>query len=171
VKRESISWLEAEPGRVSWERQEMARLAPAMEWREVDGEHFPNGGFEGLAPEWPFERKCPAGLKKLTGGAALRLRVVYGQGFPALPPLLFPLDPVPEPGVRMSEKVHVNGDGSICLILHPSDWRCGESAAALVEKASGWFIEFLAIEHGLIEVMSPAGLFASDTLDEALEKL
>jgi hypothetical protein len=171
MKRALISWLEAEPARATWEREEMARLAPGMDWREPNSEHFPNGGFQGLAPEWPFKRKRPAGLEELTGGAALRLRVVYGQGFPALPPLLFPLDPVPETKERMSEKVHVNGDGSICLILHPSDWRSSESAAALVEKASGWFIEFLAIERGLIEAMSPASLFASDTLDEILENL
>ena len=49
------SWIEAEPERLAQEREAMANLAPEMVW--LDGE--PAGGWEGLAPAWPFERPEP----------------------------------------------------------------------------------------------------------------
>src|SRR6476620_11502024 len=119
----------------------MVKRAPEMEWFDDPGKGLGAGGFEGLAPEWPFQRPRPAGLRKLTGGRQLRLRVEYQQGFPAQPPRLMPLDPDPGTERRMMERFHINGDGSICLILHGSEWSSDDHAAALVEKASGWFIE------------------------------
>jgi hypothetical protein len=171
VEREPISWLEAEPGRVEVEKEVMADRAPQMVWFEGLGRGLGRGGFEGLAPLWPMPRRRPSGLERLTGGAQLRLRVEYRQGFPAQPPRLVPLSPAPGVERRMQERFHVNGDGSICLILHPSDWSSDNHAADLVEKASGWFVEYLAVECGLIQEMSREGIFNDDYLDARLGKL
>jgi hypothetical protein len=169
MERTPISWIEAEPDRVELEKCEMADRAPEMAWRE--GEELPNGGFEGLAPEWPFARDPPEKLDKLTEGKQLSVQVRFFEGYPAQPPRLFALDPEPSVEERLREEVHVNGDGSICLILHPSDWSSSECAVELVTKASGWFLEYLAVGRGLIGAMSPAGMFASTELDAKIEEL
>ena len=149
----------------------MAARAAEMEWFEGPDRGLGRGGFEGLAPLWPIPRPEPAGLLRLTEGRRLRLRVDFRAGAPAQPPRLVALDPAPSVETRMQERFHVNGDGSICLIMHPSDWSSDHTAADLVEKASGWFIEYLAVERGLIEEMSAAGLFEDDSLDAKLEAL
>lgn len=169
MERDPISWIEAEPDRVEFEKREMRDRAPDMEWRR--SEELPSGGFEGLAPAWPFDRDQPQRLQKLTAGKRLSVRLQFWEGYPAQPPRLFPLDPEPPPEERLREEVHVNGDGSICLILHPSDWNSSECAADLLTKASGWFLEYLAVKAGLIEAMSPAGMFTSTELDKKIEEL
>jgi hypothetical protein len=169
VERDPISWVDAEPNRVEFEKREMQDRAPDMEWRQGGG--FPSGGFEGLAPEWPFNRDQPKKLQTLTAGKRLSVRLQFWEGYPAQPPRLFPLDPEPPREERLREEVHVNGDGSICLILHPSDWSSSECAADLLTKASGWFLEYLAVKGGLVDAMSPAGMFASTELDKRIEEL
>jgi len=169
MERDPIPWIEAEPDRVEFEKREMRDRAPDMEWQQ--GEELPSGGFVGIAPVWPFDRDQPAKLEKLTGGKRLLVRLRFREGYPAQPPRLFPLDPEPPPEERLREEVHVNGDGSICLILHPSDWSSSECAADLLTKASGWFLEYLAVKAGLIEAMSSAGMFASTELDSKIEDL
>src|SRR2546421_385336 len=62
------TWLDAEPEYVRREHEEMASVAPEMVWVDESA-----GGWEGLAPEWPFERPRPDGLDRLLGGRRLRL--------------------------------------------------------------------------------------------------
>lgn len=169
MERDPISWIDAEPDRVEFEKREMRERALDMEWRRC--EELPSGGFVGLAPEWPFERDQPKKLHNLTQGKRLLVRLQFWEGYPAQPPRLFPLDPEPPPEERLREEVHVNGDGSICLILHPSDWSSSECAADLLTKASGWFLEYLAVKAGLIDAMSAAGMFNSTELDKKIEEL
>ncbi len=171
MDRESISWLQAEPGRVVAEREAMADRAPQMKWHGPGENGFQSGGFEGEGPEWPIDRTQPEKLHKLTDGKRLRLRVELPQGFPAQPPRLVPLDPEPEIEERLNEAVHVNSDGSLCMIRHPSQWQTADLAVDLVEKASAWFIEYLAVHKGLITEMSSSGLFVSMDLDQRIEEL
>lgn len=171
MEREPISWLEAEPRRVIVEQEAMGDRAPQMVWYCPGENGLQSGGFEGEGPEWPIDRSRPKKLHELTDGKRLRLRVEFPQGFPAQPPHLVPLDPEPKIEERLDEAVHINSDGSLCMIRHPSQWQTTDLAVDLVEKASGWFIEYLAIHRGLITKMSRSGLFVSTDLDQCIEEL
>jgi hypothetical protein len=49
------------------------------------------------------------------------------------------------------------------------DWRPGDDTAAdLVRKASGWFIEYLLMEDEKIEAMTIHGIFEDTSLDELI---
>ena len=161
------SWLEAEPERARRERDEMKRVAPEMAWLDDD----PAGGWEGLAPIWPFERSTPTGLDTLLEGRRLRVRVFYSQGFPMVQPLLLPLDPDPPRDRRIVHSWHLNGDGSLCLLQTAYAWDGRETAADLVAKASGWFIEYLLRECEAIEAMTENGISVDTSLDQLIEEL
>lgn len=161
------SWLEAEPERVRREREQMERVAPEMQWDEDD----PSGGWEGLAPAWPFDQAAPARLDVLLEGRQLRLRVTYSQGYPMVEPKVFPLDPDPPRDRRVVHTWHLNGDGSLCLLQSADSWTGSETAADLVAKASGWFIEYLLRERGAIEAMTESGIHSDDSLDSTIEEL
>jgi|GEM_PF-3914228 len=50
------------------------------------------------------------------------------------------------------------------------DWQLTDTAADLVRKASGWFIEYLLLETNAIEKMSVRGIFTDTTLDPEFAK-
>jgi hypothetical protein len=154
-------WIEAEPNRVEAEKATMATTAPDLEWRD-DGR-----GWEGVAPAWPFERPRPRELDVFLRGRRFRLRVEYLEGFPMAPPRVIPLEPEPDPAVRTQHDWHVNPDGSVCLFQSASDWTGTETAADLVVKAAGWFLEYLLMEAGLIDRMSVNGI-ANDSVHDHL---
>jgi len=161
------TWIEAEPKRADRERAAMASLAPDMEWSEVS----PAGGWEGYAPLWPIARAKPRKLKGLVEGRRLRLCVLYSQGFPMAQPVLFPLDPEPPVERRTVHDWHLNGDGSLCLLRTVDLWNGRETAADLVVKASGWFIEYMLMERGLIEAMTENGIHSNKSLDALIRGL
>jgi hypothetical protein len=158
------SWVEAEPERVAREREAMAILAPKMAWLDERA-----GGWEGFAPQWPITRPEPkSGLKKLLAGRQLRLRVGYSQGYPMVEPTLIPLEPDVPIERRVLHSWHVKGDGSLCLLQTAHEWTGRETAAELVVKASGWFIEYLLFEAGAIKGMTESGLHVDDSLDSVI---
>ena len=81
---------------------------------------------------------------------------------------MVPLDPQPDPMVRTQHAWHVNGDGTLCLLQTASDWDGTGTAAELVLKAAGWFLEYLLMEAGRIEQMSTAGIVNDDSWDDLL---
>jgi hypothetical protein len=162
---ERIDWRAAEPALLVREREEMARRAPEMELLDEPGA----GVWRGLAPHWPIDLEPPEGLDRLLAGGRLQLEVAYTQGFPMAPPVVFPLDPEPAVKLRARHDWHLNGDGSLCLLWSAADWPGTGTAADLVEKASGWFAEYLALLAGLIDAMSQSGPFYGHS--ELAEKL
>jgi hypothetical protein len=86
-------------------------------------------------------------------------------------PKLFPLDPDPPRDRRIVHSWHLNGDGSLCLLQTADAWTGRETAADLVAKASGWFIEYLLRERGAIEAMTERGIHSDDSLDGKIEEL
>ena len=160
------SWLDAEPARAERERAEMQRVAPEMVWLEV-----PAGGWEGFAPRWPFPRAAPDGLESLLEGRQLRLAVHYSEGFPMVEPNLFPLEPDPPRDRRILHSWHLMGDGSLCLLQTADLWTGRDSAADLVVKASGWFIEYRLMERGVLERMTESGIYSDSTLDSLVEEI
>jgi hypothetical protein len=162
-----IPWWEAESERLRREQEAMASKAPDMAWAD----DLPAKGWRGMAPEWPMPRPRPQKLDKLLRGGRLELEVTYSQGFPAEAPRFLPLSPEPEPDQRFREKWHLNSDGSLCLLRRVRDWDERATAADLVEKAASWFIEYRAVEEGLLEEMSGVGMFADAELDQLIEEL
>jgi hypothetical protein len=146
------SWVEAEPTRTARERSTISAVAPELTW--IDH----SGGWEGLAPIWPFDRPAPEELDAFLAGRRFRLRVEYLEGFPMAAPRIVPLDPDPDPRVRTQHDWHVNGDGTVCLLQSASDWTGRDTAAVLVVKAAGWFLEYLLMEAGLIDTMTANGI-------------
>jgi hypothetical protein len=156
-----LSWVEAEPARAAAEKAAMAVTAPHVEWLEG------GRGWEGMAPAWPFERSAPEQLDDFLAGRRFRLRVEYLEGFPMAPPRVVPLEPEPDPAVRTQHDWHVNPDGTVCLLQSASDWTGTETAADLVVKSAGWFLEYLLVEAGLIERMTESGI-AHDSIHDHL---
>lgn len=161
------SWLEAEPARLACEHDAMAKIAPEMVWLADKAA----GGWQGLAPAWPIPRPAPKGLERLLAGRQLRVGVCYSQAFPSVEPRLVPLDPEPPIERRILESWHLNGDGTLCLLRTADLWTGHETAADLIVKASGWFIEYLLMERGAIERMSDNGIYDDESRDEVIEGL
>ena len=170
VEGPKIAWAEVEPEVLKRERDEMERYAPDMVfaddliWRD-DRRAL---GWVGQAPAWGGDRDKPVGVDELLGGRRLRLIVVYTEAFPLVPARLLPTDPEVPPERRTMHKWHVNGDGSLCLMQSALDWSPSDTAADLVRKASGWFVEYLLVEAGKAESMTERGIFDDRSLDSAI---
>lgn len=167
-----ISWTVDEPSRLKRERDAMTAHAPAMDWRDdLQYRMRPVVGWMGKAPVWGAERAKPAGVDQLLAGRQLDLIVLYPEGFPMVPPALIPLDPDVPIERRTQHRWHVNGDGSLCMVQRADDWQPTDSAADLVCKASGWFIEYLLLESERIDAMTECGISEDTSLDEVLAGL
>lgn len=150
----------------------MATHAPQMQWR-TDLHYYqrPVVGWEGEAPIWGADRPMPTGVPALLGDARLKLQVLYPEAFPMVAPALLPLEPRVPITRRTLHTWHVNGDGTLCLMQRADDWQPTDTAADLVRKAAGWFIEYRLIETERRERMTESGIFADAVLDELLESV
>ena len=164
------SWADAEPEVVQRERAAMAAWAPDMNWR--DDLEWRDGrralGWVGSAPPWGGDRDMPAGTEELLDDRRLEIAAIYPEAFPAVPAEIFPRDPEVPLSRRTLSTWHLNGDGSLCLMQAADDWNLSDTAADLVRKASGWFIEYLLLDGGRIERMTERGIFADTSLDPAI---
>lgn len=167
--RTPISWTVAEPGLVDREREAMAEHAPDMVWRDdLRWRNRPMVGWEGRAPAWVGDRDQPPGVEELLDGRRLELRVFYPEAFPAVPAILEPVHPEVPLERRTLNQWHVNGDGSLCLMQAADDWDLTDTAADLVRKASGWFIEYLLADAEKIDRMTQQGVLIDTSLDATL---
>ena len=150
----------------------MEQHAPDMVWRDdlVWWGDKRASGWSGAAPAWSAERAKPAGTDELLNDRRLELVVIYPEAFPAAPPALYPVDPEVPIERRIFHKWHVNGDGSLCLMQAADDWQLTDTAASLVRKASGWFLEYLLVEAGDLAAMTLAGAFSDNSIDDLLAK-
>jgi hypothetical protein len=148
----------------------MAASAPGMVWcAELALRSRSVVGWEGEAPPWGGERSEPDGLDAFLGARRLKLRVYYPEAFPMVPAEIVPLDPRPPMEVRGFQQWHVNPDGSLCNVQSAYDWRPGrDTAAELVLKASGWFIEYLLLSEGRIDRMTERGIGVDTSLDDLI---
>jgi hypothetical protein len=165
VELPGLRWFDAEPARLAAEQAAMTAVAPELSWSDA----APGGGWEGLAPVWPFPRPRPSRLDDFLAGRRLRLGVACSQAHPMVAPKLWPLHPEPEIAQRTVHDWHVNGDGSLCLLQTAAAWTGAELAAELVVKAAGWFLEFLLMQAGVVQAMTSDGIAGSDELDHLLD--
>jgi hypothetical protein len=167
VSWSAVGWTEAAPEIVERERRAMARHAPEMHWSE--GLVWRGGrravGWTGKAPAWGADRPKPPGIDELLAERGLELLVVYPEAFPIVPASLFPVDPEPPLERRTLHRWHINGDGSLCLMQSADDWQLTDTAAELVRKASGWFIEYLLVEADKLDGMTERGIFEDESVD------
>jgi hypothetical protein len=154
---ERIRWFEDEPARLERELEAMKCVAPELNW---------NGAFwEGPLPLWPMERSEPPGLLDYVGSRRFQVEVHYFESFPMVAPRFVPIDPEPPLTVRTMSLWHVLGDGALCLFQNFTDWDPHCTAADLVPKAAGWFLEYLLMEDGRIQAMTESGIVSNDELD------
>jgi hypothetical protein len=165
-----LSWVDAEPAILARERQAMSESCPDMQWS--DSLEWPQGrvgvGWQGLAPAWGAERPKPPGVEALLAGRRLLVRAIYPEGFPMVPPDVYPIDPEVPRDRRTQSRWHVNGDGSLCTVQAAEDWQPTDTAADLIRKASCWFVEYLLIEAGELDRMTERGIFTDTTVDALL---
>jgi hypothetical protein len=164
------SWVDAEPTRAQREREAMAAVAPELVWRDDLERHgHPQlKGWEGIVPIWAAQRPMPRGVPELLGDARLRVQVIYREGFPMVAPVVVPIAPDIPLAHRTQHRWHVNGDGSLCLMQAAGDWHPNETAADLVAKAAGWFIEYQLMLAERIEQMTLHGIYTCTELDDTI---
>lgn len=157
VPPQPISWIDAEPRRVADELALVPLVAPDLEWT--------GRSWVGLLPAWPFTRVQPPQLDSFLGGSRFSVRVEYLESFPMTAPRFYPVDPVPPVWTRSMHAWHVNPDGSLCLLQSTDAWDPASSAADLVSKAAGWFLEYHLLDRDLVPSMTVAGIVNDDRLD------
>lgn len=160
----SVSWRDAEPTVLARELTEVAKVAPDLVWDEE------YGTWAGELPLWPFERVEPAGLHEFVDGRRFRVLIEYPESYPMVEATVIPLDPAPTAWEHSATQFHVLPSGGLCLFRDAVAWEGTETAAELVLKAAGWFLEYLLIKAGLREEMTPAGIADDDSLDELFER-
>lgn len=161
-QRSPIPWTEAEPTRFEVELAAMTAIAPKLVWDDA------LLLWEGLVPAWPFARPQPPELDAFLGGRRFTAQVIHSQAFPMVPARVIPLEPEPPLEARTMHAWHVNGDGSLCLLRSAAAWDGTETAAELVVKAAGWFIELRLMQTGQIEAMSARGIASDDSFDHLI---
>jgi hypothetical protein len=168
-----VPWSESEPEHLLAEREQVAALAPELRWREGLRYHEREGlaGYEGPLPGWCAPRPEPPGVDELLAGTRLHIRCIYTEATPMIPPIIFPLDPEIPLDRRNNHAWHLNGDGSLCLLRGAEDWQPGETAVALLIKASCWFVEYRLKVRGLIKAMSENGIATEERFDAILTSL
>lgn len=161
-----MRWHEAHPDRLARELEAMSAY-PNLVWDKnlTRLGHDDSGGWAGLLPTWPFKRPGPPELEEFLAGATLEAVILCLQAHPAVKPRVYPTDPEPDLRVRTMNAWHVAGDGSLCLSQRAYDWDGSETAAELVPKAAGWFLEYLLLDRGHVDAMTEVGIVADDQLD------
>lgn len=154
---ERIRWFEDEPARLEREVAAMPLVAANLIW---NGTHW-----TGTLPLWPMERPEPIGLRDYVGTRRLHVEVHYLDSFPMVAPRFVPIDPEPPLTVRTMSRWHVLGDGTLCLFQNFTDWDPHCTAADLIPKASGWFLEYLLMEDRRIDAMTESGIASNGELD------
>lgn len=140
----------------------MAIVAPDLRWdasRRV---------WRGYAPNWPFERSAPPHLADFLNGDRFELEIEPAAAHPAVAPNIWPIRPMPTIDQCTDTAWHTLGDGSLCVVRETYSWTGAESCAALVPRATGWFLEYILMTEGVIDTMTIQGIEMSDELDAFL---
>jgi len=157
------TWWQCEPRRLARDQHEVSSWCPDLQWVAQGA-----GGWTGQLPRWPFERPEPDGLVALIGKVGMPVFVIYGHGYPMVPPSVFSLDPEPQVTEWTLHRWHVNGDGSLCLLQDDVMWEPRQSVVDLLLKAAGWRIEYALVKAGVVDGMSPNGIVTDGSRDDLI---
>jgi hypothetical protein len=87
---------------------------------------------------------------------ALQLRIEYPEGFPAIYPDAFVIEPT-LPEDHVGHKWHRwPTTGTICYVK-PKSWQLGTTADNVISKCEDWYFNYIAVTNGLIEEMPDVG--------------
>jgi hypothetical protein len=159
-------WYTAEPARFARDRAAVSAIAPGLHWDPLMGDA---GAWTGALPLWPFDRPEPLGLRTAVE-RGLVVSIEPRQAHPAVEPSVYPKDPEPSVGYRTMHNWHLRGDGSLCLLQLASDWTARESVADLAVMASGWYLEYLLMDDGIVRTMTLGGIASSRKYDAFLKR-
>lgn len=163
-----LLWTECEPARLARDQLEVGAFAPFLEYQSPGGDGFPQGGWIGELPGWPFMRPQPEALDELLGGAELRVLVAYSAAHPMVAPAIYSLNPEPTIWEQTQSAWHVAPGGSLCLLQSDGGWQPDASLTELLAKASGWRIEYALMKAGVIDRMSVNGIVSDPSYDHLI---
>jgi hypothetical protein len=155
-----IAWWDAEPARLQRDQDEFEEAFPELVYVD-EGQ----GRWTGRLPVWPFDRPRPDGLDDLTRGQGLDMELHYGAAYPMVSPLIFPLDPQPQPLELTQTRWHVLGNRALCLFQTQADWDPASSVVDLLIRAAGWRIEYALLKADVMDDMTMTGIARDDSID------
>ena len=137
-----MNWYEFDKNRVVLEYQKMQSKYPNFIICKYEGK---------LA--WEGEvNLIPEGIEAVP----LKVRLIYPDGFPIIPPKVYPLEPE-LPKEMWGHKWHRWEDGNLCY-LQPKLWNVRYTTVDVVEKIEIWYFNFLAFLFKLIDKMPDEGM-------------
>lgn len=163
--RDCNTWIDRDPARYRRDRRDIESTFPDLVWHADAA-----GGWDGVLPLWPFERPAPHGLHD-AGLAGLHVEVRYLEAYPMVPPTIRAVEPEPSFNEWTVHGWHVNGDGTLCLLLTAGMWDPQSSVVELLLKAAGWRLEYALRKAGRLSAMTGSGIVSDDTLDEQIGML
>jgi len=156
----AVTWWQEDPRRLDREQTAMHAVAPDLFWRNKG-----SGGWIGHVPLWPFRRPRPAGLRALVGDRPFAVEIICGHAYPMVEPQVWPKEVDLPVIARGWTKWHLLPFGALCLLQDRTSWDPSADAADLIEKISGWYIEYHLMRMGYITEMTEYGISEDDSLD------
>ena len=96
------------------------------------------------------------------------MEIICGHAYPMVEPLVWP-EEVDLPADALGwTKWHLLPSGALCLLRDRTSWDPSADAADLIEKISGWYIEYHLLRKGYITEMTEYGISDDDSLDPLL---
>jgi len=162
----AITWWQEDEIRLRSEVADMYARAPGLVWRQEG-----SGGWAGHVPLWPFARRQPSGVATLVRGQPFEVTIQCRAAHPMVVPFVWPINVQPSIDELGWTEWHLLPNGSLCLLQVNADWDPSAHAAELIEKISGWYIEYNLMLAGYIDHMTEYGIAQDDCLDDILENI
>lgn len=158
------SWWHEDLQRLESEKAAMHAVAPDLFWRNEG-----SGGWIGHAPLWPFCRRRPPGLAAFVGHRPFEVSITCGHAYPMVEPRVWPKN-VSLPVIALGWTAwHLLPSGALCLLQGGASWDPSAQAADLIEKISGWYLEYHLMRKRRITRMTESGIAKDDSLDRLLQ--
>lgn len=162
----AITWWQEDAVRLRSELADMFAKAPDLIWRQEG-----SGGWTGHVPLWPFDRRQPRGVAALVRGRPFEVTIQCRPAHPMVVPFVWPENVQPSIGELGWTEWHLLPNGSLCLLQGNADWSPSAHGAELIQKISGWYIEYHLKLNGYIDRMTEYGIAQDDSLDSILENI
>jgi hypothetical protein len=160
LRATALSWWQEDRSRLDSELAAMHAVAPDLFWRYTD-----SGEWIGHAPLWPFRRRRPPELAAFVGHRPFAVTITCGHAYPMVEPQVWP-EQVSLPAIALGWTAwHLLPSGALCLLQDTTSWDPASHAADLIEKISGWYIEYHLMRRDYITRMTESGIAEDDTLD------
>jgi hypothetical protein len=163
LRAAAVSWWQEDPRRLESEQAAMHAVAPDLFWR-----YKGSGGWIGHAPLWPFRRRQPPGVAAFVDHRPFEVKITCGYAYPMVEPRVWP-EQVSLPAIALGWTAwHLLPSGALCLLQDKASWDPSAHAADLIEKISGWYIEYHLMCRHRITRMTEYGIAEDDSLDRFL---